>query len=68
MLSTKQALDAGTDPALVVYPTPSRDCSWICPFYTACPMFDDGSGVEDLLAANFQVGDPYSYYTDEKEV
>lgn len=68
MLATRQALDSGTDPALVVYPTPSRDCSWICPFYAACPLFDDGSGVEDLLSANFAIADDvYDYYQDEKE-
>ena len=64
MLDTKRALDEGADHRTAAYPTPSRDCSWICPFYSVCPMFDDGSGAEDLLAANFQEADPYSYYQD----
>jgi PD-(D/E)XK nuclease superfamily len=67
MLTVHKALDDGGDHRQIVYPTPTRDCSWICPFFTACPMFDDGSGAEDLIAANFVVGNPYDYY-NEKEV
>lgn len=48
---------------------PTADCSWRCPFYPICPMFDDGSNVEGYLAAAYTVGDPYSYYdeTDKNE-
>lgn len=58
-------LDAGEDPLRVVYPRPSGDCSWKCPFVQACPMFDDGSRVESALNAHFEVGDPYAYYVDK---
>jgi hypothetical protein len=27
-----------------------------------CPMFDDGSRVEDALEAHFVKSDPYGYY------
>jgi len=30
-----------------------------------CPMFDDGSRVEDALQAHFIAGDPYDYYRRE---
>jgi len=65
MVATRDALDAGVDHHLVAYPTPGRDCSWKCPFYAQCQMFDDGSAVEQSLADNFEEHDPYGYYSDE---
>lgn len=38
----------------IVYPVPSRDCSWRCPFVSVCPSMDDGSDWEGELAENFQ--------------
>lgn len=64
MVKVKTMLDNDEDHRRVVYPTPTRDCSWICPFFSVCPMFDDGSGADDLIAANFTVGDPYGYYNE----
>lgn len=49
----------------VVYPTPSMNCSWDCPFVRVCPMFDDGSRVEAALEAHYVHGDPYDYYRAE---
>lgn len=67
MMDTTAALDAGGDHHALVPPRPTRDCHWRCPFYP-CEMFDDGSRVEDWLAANYKVGDPYAYYgLDEEE-
>lgn len=66
MLTVRRSLDDGNDHRKVVYPTPSRDCSWICPFFSVCPLFDDGSGAEDMLAANYVVGEPYDYYQDKE--
>ena len=28
-------------------PTPTRDCSWWCPFFQVCPLMDDGTIQED---------------------
>lgn len=52
---------------LVVYPTPTRDCAWDCPFIRICSMFDDGSRVEDALLDHYVVGDPYAYYENSLE-
>lgn len=62
MIDLRQKLDNGEDHHLVAYPTPSNDCSWKCPFFHGCSMFDDGSAVEEWLAAGFTVGDPYARY------
>lgn len=67
MLDLREQLDAGADPNQVAYPTPSNDCSWKCPFYTACPMFDDGSAVADYIEDNFEQYDPYARYEEEEE-
>lgn len=67
MIETRARLDNGEDPAVVVYPTPSKQCGWDCDFLPVCPMFDDGSRVEDMLQHHYVVGDPYSYYRDQEE-
>lgn len=48
----------------IAYPNPTRDCSWDCPFFTVCPMFDDGSRVEDALRDGFRERDPLARYQD----
>jgi len=59
----RDELAAGETPhQLVVYPTPTKDCAWDCPFLKVCTMADDGSRFEDALAAHYVVGDPYGYY------
>lgn len=67
MLDLRQQLDAGADPTQVAYPTPTNDCTWKCPFYTACPMFDDGSAVDEYIDDKFTQHDPYERYEEEKE-
>lgn len=47
------------------YPSPTRDCSWDCPFLQVCPMFDDGSRAEHMLEDRFTAGDPLDYYMTE---
>ena len=65
MLVLRQQLDDGASPIQVAYPTPSNDCSWKCPFYTACPMFDDGSAVWEYIDDNFEQYDSYQRYEEE---
>lgn len=67
MLDLREQLDQGANPIQVAYPTPTNDCTWKCPFYTACPMFDDGSAVEDFIENYFEPEDPYARYEEEEE-
>lgn len=67
LMAVKDALDAGANPLQVAYPRPSNDCTWKCPFFQICPMFDDGSAVEEAISNNYQVHDPYDYYMSEEE-
>jgi len=62
LLRVKKALDSGESPQGVAYPRPSRDCTWKCPFFSICPMFDDGSAVEQAIEELFVESDPYAYY------
>lgn len=57
-----EMLRNGADHRALVYPSPSGDCGWACPFTLICPMMDDGSRWEDALRANFVKVDPYGYY------
>lgn len=42
------------DPGLPLYPNPTRDCSWDCPFKDACLATDDGSDAEFILSSSFE--------------
>ena len=55
-------LDAGRDPHLVAPTNPQKSCKWECDFFHLCPMFDDGSRVEDALAAGYETVDPLERY------
>jgi hypothetical protein len=56
-------LDAGADHRLVAYPNPITDrCNWDCPFTAVCPMFDDGSRIDDAMESIYiRDADPYAY-------
>jgi len=56
-------LNDGADPRRVAYHHPITDrCAWDCPFVRVCPMFDDGSRVQDAMANEFlRNSDPYAY-------
>jgi hypothetical protein len=64
MMRIRKQLDDGVDHQLIAYPRPSRDCSWKCEFAGICPLFDDGSAVEQAIDELYQVGNPYDYYDD----
>lgn len=59
-----RALDEGQLHHSVAPPNPTRDCTWDCPFFQICPMFNDGSRVEDMIKQYFTQADPLSYYRD----
>jgi len=68
LMGVKTALDQGSSHHFVAYPRPSRDCNWKCNFYAICGMADDGSAMEDAIANQYVVGDPYDYYANGKEL
>lgn len=47
------------DPTLPLYPSPTRDCSWDCPFKEACLSLDDGSDAEYLLRTAYTKWEGY---------
>lgn len=67
LLGVRKALDEGANHQLVAYPRPSRDCKWKCPFFAVCPMFDDGSAVEQAIDDAYVSADPYGYYGNVEE-
>jgi hypothetical protein len=68
LMRVKTALDSGTAHQEVAYPSPSRDCTWKCPFFSVCPLIDDGSAAENAISEMFAESDPYAYYgTNEQK-
>jgi len=65
MLDVSDELDEGVDPREIAYPTPNRNCTWDCDFFAVCPMFDDGSRAEAMLAQLYTKRDPLEYYISE---
>lgn len=63
-----ETLDAGADPMDVAYPSPTKDCTWGCDFFSICSMFDDGSRVEDALESLFVEVDPNAHYEPTKGI
>lgn len=43
------------DDPLFVYPSPTKDCSWDCPFLGICAAHDDGSDIDGLREALYTV-------------
>jgi len=54
-------------PKMFAQPTKTRDCSWDCPFFNVCDMFDDGSRVEAALAELYEERDPLARYTTSRD-
>lgn len=49
----------------IAYANPTNTCSWECPFFTLCPMFEDGSRAEDMIRDQFTTRDPLARYAAE---
>jgi hypothetical protein len=64
IMRVRAELDAGGNHQSIVYPNPTRDCTWSCNFFTVCARFDDGSDVDDVLSTEFEVHDPYARYLE----
>lgn len=67
LLNVKDSLDKGGDSNFVAYPRPTKDCKWKCPFFTICPLIDDGSAAEAAISEMYEVADPYARYKTEDE-
>lgn len=65
IIMMEHRLNNGENHRRVVYPTPTANCSWDCPFYVPCKMMDDGSYAEEMLERLFAVGDPLAYYVGD---
>jgi len=67
IMELRDRLDAGEDHRFYAYPSPTKDCTWKCPFFQVCPMFDDGSSAEAMLEELFEQSDPNARYEEENE-
>jgi len=63
--SLRDRLDAGEDPTMVAYPSPTSECVWKCEFFSICNMFDDGSRVEDYVKEQMVEINPLKRYEPE---
>ena len=70
ILDAERRLNAGEDHHYVVPNIDTRDCTWDCPFFRICAMFDDGSDVEAAIEDLYVQVDPLARYseTDEEDV
>jgi hypothetical protein len=62
----RKQLDSGeVSHEQIAYPTPSKDCSWMCPLASGlCAMLDDGSDWQGYLDNEWVHVDPYARYTE----
>lgn len=65
IIDAHERLDAGESHHSVVYPSPTRDCNWDCPFFNVCPLMDDGSDWEGALSDLYVDIDPLDRYNKE---
>jgi hypothetical protein len=49
-----QEVNEMLNPKLPMYPNPTKDCSWECPFRTPCLMQDDGSDYRGYISENYR--------------
>lgn len=55
LMHSAHRLDSNpADHHLYAVPNPTKDCTWDCPFLAVCPMMDDGSDWEGLLANEYR--------------
>jgi hypothetical protein len=62
LLELERRLDEGVSHQVAAYPTPQGDCTWSCDYRAICPLFNDGSRVEQMIETYYEKGDPLSYY------
>ena len=62
LLELERRLDEGMSHHMAAYPNPNGNCSWDCDYRMVCPLFNDGSRVEAMIANYYVAGDPLAYY------
>lgn len=68
IIDARVALDEGADHHYICPPRPNADLSWKSDFFPIYGLFDDGSNVEGMIEAYYEVGDPDARYkTNETE-
>ena len=67
ILGAIRELDEDGDHHYICPPRPSRDCTWSCDYLPVCPMMDDGSNSEGLLAEYYTHVDPNARYEEDEE-
>jgi hypothetical protein len=56
MLTLEGRLNDGEAHHIVAYPTPTRDCSWKCPYFSLCgAMNDPRNDVDWIIQNNYEV-------------
>lgn len=64
--AAREKLNGGVDHRQVMYPNPTRDCSWDCQHFAVCPMFDDGGYAEEFIKDNYVEANPLQRYEVER--
>ena len=67
ILTVTKKLDYQHNPQFLVYPSVRPECTWDCPFFSICHMFDDGSHVEEMITAKYVQCNPLERYKDALE-
>lgn len=62
LLTLERRLDEGASHHVAAYPNPNGNCAWDCDYRMICPLFNDGSRVEDMISNYYVAGNPLSYY------
>lgn len=60
--TTYAITDDADDVQSRLYPSPTRDCAWDCPFTSVCSQLDDGRELEGLFRALYTHNDPLARY------
>lgn len=64
ILLTEERLNNSENPAVVVYPSPDKKCTWDCDFFHVCPMMDDpNADGEAFIDSAYQTVNPLRRYT-----
>lgn len=66
IVAGRAALDAGCDHRYLMYPRPDPTCTWKCPHINLCPMMDDGSNWQGMVAEHYEHVDPHERYNQDE--